>query len=138
MNNIHNKMEKIKKEFSIFEDERDKYIYLVDIAKKSPGINPLERNDENKVYGCTSQAWIISEHNADMLYHFHTDSDAMIVKGLLYILQRLFNGQNKEDILSINGDSILKELGLGNSISSQRTNGFGAAIHKIQNELLSK
>ena len=73
-----------------------------------------------------------------MLYHFHTDSDAMIVKGLLYILQRLFNGQNKEDILSINGDSILKELGLGNSISSQRTNGFGAAIHKIQNELLAK
>ena len=73
-----------------------------------------------------------------MLYHFPTDSDAMIVKGLLYILQRLFNGQNKKDILSINGDSILKELGLGNSISSQRTNGFGAAIHKIQNELLSK
>ncbi len=138
MNNIHNKMEEIKKEFSIFEDERDKYIYLVDIAKKSPGINPAERNDENKVYGCTSQAWIISEYNADMLYHFHTDSDAMIVKGLLYILQRLFNGQNKEDILSINGDSILKELGLGNSISSQRTNGFGAAIHKIQNELLAK
>ena len=50
MNNIHNKMEEIKKEFSIFEDERDKYIYVVDIAKKSPGINPLERNDENKVY----------------------------------------------------------------------------------------
>ena len=72
-----------------------------------------------------------------MTYNFHTDSDAMIVKGLLFILQRLFNGQNKKDILSINGENILEDLGLGNSISSQRTNGFGAAIHKIQNELLT-
>ena len=71
-----------------------------------------------------------------MTFNFITDSDAMIVKGLLFILEKLFNGQNKEDILSINGDNILKDLGLGGSISSQRTNGFGAAIHKIQNELL--
>jgi len=55
---------------------------------------------------------------------------------LLFILQRLFNGHNKKEILSINGDNILKEIGLGDSISSQRTNGFGAAIHKIQNELV--
>lgn len=137
MNNIHHTMEDIKKEFSVFEDERDKYIYLVDIAKQSPGINPAEQNDINKVYGCTSQAWIIAKNNSDMTYNFHTDSDAMIVKGLLFILQRLFNGQNKEDILSINGENILEHLGLGNSISSQRTNGFGAAIHKIQNELLT-
>ena len=136
MSDIRNKMEELKNEFSIFDDPREKYIYLVDIAKKSPGIKPAEQNDENKVYGCTSQAWIISEYNSDMSYNFRTDSDAMIVKGLLYILQRLFNGQSKEDILSINGDNILKDLGLGGSISSQRTNGFGAAIHKIQNELL--
>ena len=137
MNNIQNKMEEIRKEFSVFEDAREKYIYLVDIAKKSPGINLADQNDENKVYGCTSQAWIISEENSDKTYNFLTDSDAMIVKGLLYILQRLFNGQKKEEILSINGDNILKEIGLGDSISSQRTNGFGAAIHKIQSELLA-
>ena len=137
MNNIQNKMEEIRKEFSVFEDAREKYIYLVDIAKNSPGINPADQNDENKVYRCTSQAWIISEKSSDKTYTFLTDSDAMIVKGLLYILQRLFNGQKKEDILSINGDNILKEIGLGSSISSQRTNGFGAAIHKIQSELLA-
>ena len=45
--------------------------------------------------------------------------------------------KKKEEILSINGDNILKEIGLGDSISSQRTNGFGAAIHKIQSELLA-
>ena len=136
MSDIRNKMKEIRKEFSIFEDPREKYVYLVDIAKKSPGINPTDQNDENKVYGCTSQAWIICEE-LYKAYNFHTDSDAMIVKGLLFILQRLFNGQNKEEILSINGDNILNEIGLGDSISSQRTNGFGAAIHKIQNELVA-
>ena len=137
MSDIQNKMEEIRKEFSIFEDPREKYVYLVDIAKKSPSINPADQNDENKVYGCTSQAWIICEEESDKTYNFYTDSDAMIVKGLLFILQRLFNGQNKEGILSINGDNILNEIGLGDSISSQRTNGFGAAIHKIQNELVA-
>ena len=137
MSYIQNKMQEIRKEFSIFEDPREKYVYLVDIAKKSPSINPADQNDENKVYGCTSQAWIICKEEPDKMYNFYTDSDAMIVKGLLFILQRLFNGQNKEDILSINGDNILNEIGLGDSISSQRTNGFGAAIHKIQNELVA-
>ena len=57
MNNIHNKMEEIKREFSIFEDSREKYIYLVDIAKKSSGISPEERNDNNKVYEQIHDRW---------------------------------------------------------------------------------
>ena len=60
----------------------------------------------------------------------------MIVKGLLFILQRLFNGQQKEDIMSIDGQNILDHIGLEGTISSQRTNGFGAAINKIQHELV--
>ncbi|HIM26378.1 MAG TPA: cysteine desulfuration protein SufE, partial [Candidatus Marinimicrobia bacterium] len=72
----------------------------------------------------------------DDTYNFQTDSDAMIVKGLLFILQRLFNGQQKEDIMSIDGQNILDHIGLVGTISSQRTNGFGAAINKIQHELV--
>jgi cysteine desulfuration protein SufE len=61
----------------------------------------------------------------------------MIVKGLLFILQRLFNGQRKEDIVSIDGQNILDHIGLTGTISNQRTNGFGAAINKIQHELVA-
>jgi sulfur transfer protein SufE len=60
----------------------------------------------------------------------------MIVKGLLFILQRLFNGHRKEDIVSIDVQNILDHIGLEGTISSQRTNGFGAAINKIQHELV--
>ena len=136
MNTIQDTMTLIKDEFSIFNEPQEKYILLVDLAKKSSGLPPEKRTDNNKVNGCISQAWIIADKQTDDTYNFQTDSDAMIVKGLLFILQRLFNGQRKEDIVSIDGRNILDHIGLEGTISNQRTNGFGAAINKIQHELV--
>ena len=136
MNTIQDTMTLIKDEFSIFNEPQEKYVLLVDLAKKSSGLPPEKRTDKNKVNGCISQAWIIADKETDNTYNFQTDSDAMIVKGLLFILQRLFNGQRKEDIVSIDGQNILDHIGLKGTISSQRTNGFGAAINKIQHELV--
>ncbi len=136
MNMIQDTMTVIKDEFSIFDEPQEKYVFLVDLAKKSSGLPPEKQTDNNKVNGCISQAWIIADKQTDDTYNFQTDSDAMIVKGLLFILQRLFNGQRKEDIMSIDGQNILEHIGLEGTISSQRTNGFGAAINKIQHELV--
>ena len=136
MNTIQDTMTLIKDEFSIFNEPQEKYVLLVDLAKKSSGLPPEKHTDKNKVNGCISQAWIIADKQTDDTYNFQTDSDAMIVKGLLFILQRLFNGQRKEDIVSIDGRNILDHIGLEVTISSQRTNGFGAAINKIQHELV--
>ena len=137
MNAIQDTMTSIKDEFSIFDDPQEKYVLLVDLGKKSSGLPPEKRTDKNKVNGCISQAWIIADKETDDTYNFQTDSDAMIVKGLLFILQRLFNGQRKEDIVSIDGQNILDHIGLEGTISNQRTNGFGAAINKIQHELVA-
>jgi len=136
MNTIQDTMTLIKDEFSIFNEPQEKYVLLVDLGKKSSGLPPEKRTDKNKVNGCISQAWLIADKQTDDTYNFQTDSDAMIVKGLLFILQRLFNGQRKEDIVSIDGQNILDHIGLEGTISSQRTNGFGAAINKIQHELV--
>ena len=136
MNTIQDTMTLIKDEFSIFNEPQEKYVLLVDLGKKSSGLPPEKRTDKNKVNGCISQAWLIADKQTDDTYNFQTDSDAMIVKVLLFILQRLFNGQRKEDIVSIDGQNILEHIGLEGTISSQRTNGFGAAINKIQHELV--
>jgi len=136
MTTIQETLTLIKDEFSIFNEPQEKYVLLVDLAKKSSGLPPEKRTDKNKVNGCISQAWIIADKETDDTYNFQTDSDAMIVKGLLFILQRLFNGQRKEDIVSIDGQNILDHIGLKGTISIQRTNGFGAAINKIQHELV--
>jgi cysteine desulfuration protein SufE len=135
MNKIENTLALIKDEFSIFSDPRDKYVYLVDLAKDTKGLNEDERIEENRIHGCTSQAWVIKKLSGQS-YTFTTDSDAMIVKGLLSLIERSFNGHTKEEILNINGGLFLESIGLGSAISSQRTNGFSNAIHKIQNELL--
>ena len=135
MSEIENTLALIKDEFSIFSDPRDKYVYLVDLAKDMKGLNEDERIEENRIHGCTSQAWVIKKLSGKN-YYFTTDSDAMIVKGLLSLIERSFNGHTKEEILNINGGLFLESIGLGSAISSQRTNGFSNAIHKIQNELL--
>ena len=135
MSEIENTLALIKEEFSIFSDPRDKYVYLVDLAKDMKGLNEDERIEENRIHGCTSQAWVIKKLSGKN-YFFTTDSDAMIVKGLLSLIERSFNGHTKEEILNINGGLFLESIGLGSAISSQRTNGFSNAIHKIQNELL--
>ena len=135
MNKIENTLSLIKDEFSIFSDPRDKYVYLVDLAKDTKGLTEDKRIEENRIHCCTSQAWVIKELSGQN-YTFTTDSDAMIVKGLLSLIERSFNGHTKEEILSVNGSLFLESIGLGSAISSQRTNGFSNAIHKIQNELL--
>ncbi|MEA1881970.1 MAG: SufE family protein [Candidatus Marinimicrobia bacterium] len=136
MTDINDTLASIKNEFSIFTDTRDKYVYLVDLAKDTTGLPLQYQVEKNRIYGCTSQAWIIKDKNGDS-FSFRTDSDAMIVKGLLSLIERTFNGHSKEEILTVNGSQFLNSVGLGNAISSQRTNGFASAIRKIQTELLN-
>ena len=132
---ITEKLQSINEEFSIFSDPRDKYVYLVDLAKSSGGLSSDQQTEGNRIHGCTSQAWVISQMKKDNFY-FKTDSDAMIVKGLLTLIERSFNGHTAEEILSIEGKDFLSSVGLDRAISSQRTNGFSNAINKIQKELL--
>ena len=118
--------------FSIFDDRKDQFIQIMDMAKESNSLSDEYKTDSNKISGCTSQAWIISKRNEDKTYNFYTDSDSLIVKGLLSILGTIFNGQNVNDIQKYNSEIILEKLGLRNVISSQRTNGFSNAVEKIK------
>ena len=118
--------------FIIFDDPKDKFVQLMDMAKESEKLTEIEKTDNNKIYGCTSQAWVVAEDNGDETYRIKTDSDALIVKGLLSILEKIFSGQPVNEILSINSMDILKSVGLDGIITSQRTNGFSNAVEKIQ------
>lgn len=136
MTSITEILKTIKEEFSIFSDPRDKYVYLVDLAKDSENLPANEQIESNRIHGCTSQAWVVKEI-LEKTYIFKTDSDAMIVKGLLSLIERSFNGQSKKEILKIKSSEFLSSVGLDRAISSQRTNGFSSAIHKIQTELIA-
>ena len=132
---IQTSISELSELFAIFDDPKDKFVQLMDMARESAGLKENEQTEQNKIYGCTSQAWIVREKTGDS-FTFRTDSDAMIVKGLLFLIERVFNGHSKNQILGIDGNQFLTSVGLESAISSQRTNGFSNAIHKIQTELL--
>ena len=129
---IQDTLQELNKLFSIFEDPKEKFIQLMDMAKESEGLSESERTEENKVYGCTSQAWVLMDKQEDSTFYFRTDSDAMIVKGLLTLLVKIFNGQTASEIRSVDGSVILNSIGLLGAVSNQRTSGFSSAVEKIQ------
>ena len=118
--------------FAIFDDPKDKFVQLMDMARESAGLKENEQTEQNKIYGCTSQAWVVAKLTKDGTYQFRTDSDALIVKGLLNVLERIFNGSSSTEIRSVDGKTVLDSIGLDGSISNQRANGFASAIQKIQ------
>ena len=118
--------------FELFEDPKDKFIQLMDMAKESKVLDDSDKIDENKIVGCTSQAWVLVTQNKDKTFSIKTDSDSQIVKGLLSILEKIFQDQTAEYILKMSSQEILASIGLEGSVSSQRTNGFSSAVKKIQ------
>ena len=116
--------------FELFEDPKDKFIQLMDMAKESKVLDDSDKIDENKIVGCTSQAWVLVTQNKDKTFSIKTDSDSQIVKGLLSILEKIFQDQTAEYILKMTSQEILASIGLEGSVSSQRTNGFSSAVKK--------
>ena len=133
--NIQQQLTSLRELFMLFEDPKDKFVQLMDMAKESEHLKENEKIEKNKINGCTSRAWVVTKQNSDDTYTFRTDSDSLIVKGLLTILEKVFSGQTADNILSINSSDILYSIGLDKTITSQRTNGFSSAVQKIHNSL---
>ena len=129
---IQDTLQDLNELFSIFDNPKDKLIQLMDLAKNSDVLSEEEKIDKNKIYGCTAQAWVIATPIDEKTFKFRTDSDAMIVKGLLTLLEKIFNGQPANNIQNIDSKYILDSIGLDGLITNQRTNGFSKAVEKIQ------
>ena len=133
--NMQQQLTNLRELFMLFEDPKDKFVQLMDMGKESGQLKENEKVEQNKINGCTSRAWVVTEQNGDDTYTFRTDSDSLIVKGLLTILEKVLSGQTADKILSITSNDILYSIGLDKTITSQRTNGFSSAVQKIHNSL---
>ena len=131
---IQSKIKEIKDMFMIFDDSMDKYTQIIELGKKNKGLNEIDKTDKNRIYGCASLAWVKTIKNGK-LYSIQIDSDTFIVRGLLNILQYVIRESSKEEIFQLNIQNILENLGLGQSITSQRTNGFLSAVEKIKQQI---
>ena len=129
---IVSKIKEINEMFIYFDNPMDKYAQIIDLGKNSKGIITKLKNEDNKIHGCMSLAWVIVNKNEN-LYSIQTDSDSLIVKGLLSILEFIINNETEAEIEKLNLEDILKNIGLEKAITSQRTNGLINALNQIKN-----
>jgi len=120
-------------DFAFLDDWEDRYMHVIDLGK---GIAPLPdeaRTDANKVKGCASQVWLVSETQGG-IWTFKGDSDAHIVKGLVAITLEIFSGRSAAEIAALDANQILSKLGLSEHLSAQRSNGLASMIGRIKAE----
>ena len=122
--------EEIVDEFSMFDDWMQRYEYIIDLGKKLPLIDEEFKTDNNIIKGCQSKVWLKGEENDDKIV-FTADSDAILTKGIIAILIRVFSNQKSSDILNADMDFI-DEIGLKEHLSPTRANGLVSMIKNIK------
>jgi cysteine desulfuration protein SufE len=90
------------------------------------------KTDDTLVRGCTSRVWLIAQQGGDGRYHFTADSDAQIVRGLVYVLMIAYQDKNAAEIAAVDIDGAFERLGLSGHLSPSRRNGFFAMVQRIR------
>ncbi|MCX7551092.1 SufE family protein [Xanthomarina sp. F2636L] len=117
-------------EFSMFEDWEERYQYMIDLGKTLPLIDPKYKTDDYLIKGCQSKVWVHANMENNKIV-FTADSDAIITKGVIAILIRVFSNQNPSDIIEANTDFI-DNIGLKEHLSPTRANGLVSMIKQIK------
>ena len=122
--------EEIIDEFNLFDDWMERYEYLIELGRSLPIIDQQHKLDENIIKGCQSKVWLYSEMNHTKI-NFTADSDAILTKGLVALLLRVFSNQTPEDILK--ADTLfIDEIGLKEHLSPTRANGLVSMLKQIK------
>jgi len=122
--------DEIVDEFSLFDNWEDKYEYLIDIGKKLRILEDIHKKDENKIRGCQSTVWMVSEYKDGRIF-YKADSDAMIVKGLVSMLIRVFSGQKPADIVAADM-KFIDAIGMSTHLAQTRSNGLRSMIKQMK------
>jgi cysteine desulfuration protein SufE len=121
-------------EFSLFDDWEDRYRYIIDLGRELEPLTAAEHTDANKVRGCASQVWLVTEPGKGDAMHFRGDSDAHIVRGLIAILLRLYSDRRPEEVLRFDARKAYDRLGLGGALTAQRSNGLFSMVERIRRD----
>lgn len=125
------KLDELKENFELFDNWEDRYRYLIDLGRKLPKLDDALKTEEFIVKGCTSQVWMVPEIRGGHFY-FKADSDAHIVRGLIGVLDFVYQGIAVDEIAKIDIRAAFDEIGLSQHLSPNRRNGFFAMVERIR------
>ncbi len=117
-------------EFAMFDDWTERYEYIIELGKSLPIIDEKYKTDENLIKGCQSKVWLNAQQKNDKVV-FTADSDAILTKGIIAIMIRVFSNQSPQDILEASTDFV-DEIGLKEHLSPTRANGLVSMIKQIK------
>ena len=125
----------IRSDFEMLDDWEDRYRYVIELGRQLPPLPANAKNDLNKVRGCASQVWLVSNlDSAAKTLSFQGESDSHIVQGLIAILLTLTNGRSAADLATLDIQSHFNELGLKEHLTPQRSNGLASMIARIKTD----
>ena len=135
MKTIEEKINYFRENLELFDDDMDKYKYLLDQAKNAKPFPEEFRQDSFKVDGCQAQVWLVPYIKEEKLC-FHSDSDAFISKGMVTILCKIYGGRKPNEIAKANFE-LLSTLDLNTLLTPGRRNGVYSMLMKIKEYAIS-
>lgn len=130
MQTIDQVQEEIIDEFAMFDDWMDKYALIIEQGNSLEKLDNAYKTPNNIIEGCQSRVWLQTDYENGRL-HFRAESDAVIVKGLLAMVLKVFSGRTPDEIIEAKL-RFLEEIGLTEHLSPTRSNGLLAVIKQIR------
>lgn len=130
MQTIDDIQQEIIDEFSIYDDWMDKYSLIIEYGNSLETLDDKYKTPENIIQGCQSRVWLQTDYRDGKLF-FQAESDAIIVKGLLALVLRIFSGRTPQEIIDTDL-RFMKEIGLTDHLSPTRSNGLLSVIKQIR------
>jgi cysteine desulfuration protein SufE len=127
-------VDQLVENFELLGPWEERYRYLIELGRKLPPMPDTEKTEASKVRGCMSQVWLTSRvrPGPPARIELHGDSDAHIVKGLIALLFKLYDGRSPREIVDLDVKAVFERLGLENHITMNRRNGFYAMVERIR------
>lgn len=121
--------------FTLLDQWDDRYRYVIELGRTLAPLPESAHNDTNKVRGCASQVWLLTQVKPDgaagPVLTFDGDSDAHIVRGLIAILLALYSGRHAREILNTDALELFDRMGLRENLTPQRSNGLRSMVERI-------
>lgn len=127
---ILDSQKEIVETFLLFDDWTDRYQYIIDLGRKLSDFPAEQKTENNRLKGCQSQVWIVTEMRNGLL-HFDSVSDSAIVSGLIAMVLEVYSDRQPTDIIAT-PPGFIKEIGLEEHLSPTRSNGLSAMVQKIR------
>ncbi len=136
MASVEEAIQELTDEFALLPDWEERISYVIELGRALEPLSEDERVEANRVRGCASQVWLVSERRAEApeKLYFRGDSDAHLVRGEVGMLMRIFSGRTPAEILALDPHALFERLGLKEALTAQRSNGLFSMIKRIQDE----